>query len=76
VPAPVDLICVSRDHYRGRARNADGSGHFTWYERQWAYCAAGKAEELHIWKATGGLAVDQLDHSKDWVRSNGSDDEH
>ena len=65
--APIDFICVRRDHYQEGLGRADGSGHYTLHRDRWAYCAAGKPTEEHTWKATGGVAPDALRHEIDWL---------
>lgn len=64
---PIRHICVRRDHYLIGRDRPDGSGHLTFVDREWAYCAAALATEEHIWFRTAGVPLAELRHDIDWL---------
>jgi hypothetical protein len=70
VSAQVEYVCVTREHYEEGLAKPLGSGHITRYENAWAYCAAGKPEEQHIWHKVGGLGLQDIRHDIDWTKRN------
>jgi hypothetical protein len=60
---------VRRDHYLSGRNRPDGSGHLTLHHRVWAYCAADKPTEAHLWQQTGAISVTDLRHEIDWPNS-------
>ena len=68
VAAEIEYVCISREHYEAGLRKPLGSGHITRYQNAWAYCAAGKPEEQHVWHKVGGLQLQEIRHDIDWSK--------
>lgn len=59
----VRFICVSGPHQEIGGTLPDGSGHLTVRDGAWAYCAAGRADEPHVWAEITPRALAAIRHS-------------
>jgi hypothetical protein len=60
--APIDFICVDREHIQVGRDVPDGEGHLTLYDERWAYCSAARPNVPHEWRASGGVQLMEIRH--------------
>ncbi|HEX9495499.1 MAG TPA: hypothetical protein VGA38_07055 [Candidatus Limnocylindria bacterium] len=59
----MHFVCVSGPHQAIGPTKPDGSGHVTLQSGEWAYCAAGHAEEPHSWAEITPQPLSSIHHS-------------
>jgi hypothetical protein len=59
----VRFICVGADHVRIGTQVPDGDGHITLCQGSWAYCAAGRPTEAHLWREVTSRPLRAIRHS-------------
>lgn len=64
---PIVHVCVRRDHFEIGLRRNDGTGHLTLVGKAWAYCAAARPTEEHVWQRITPVPFDALSHQTDWL---------
>jgi hypothetical protein len=67
--ASIQYLCVSDSHIHLGLNLPDGHGHMTIRNARWAYCSAGRKDEVHEWEAIPALPFSQLRHSSIMRRS-------
>lgn len=63
---PTDLVrfvCIDAQHQEIGRTQPDGTGHLTVRDGAWAYCAAGRYTEPHVWAEIAERTLASIKHS-------------